>query len=168
MYWQCQPVTSSTSVSTTATMTTAAPISSASLIGLAALMLRKGKKYFGVAAEQNTLTVTQDYNIILANFNEITPPNAMLWSVTEPKQNTFNFASADYVVNWGQTHGMLIRGYTLVWHSNLPSWVSALSTPAALTSAIQNHITVEVGRYKGKLFAWDVVNEVSSLQPAHP
>ncbi len=100
-------------------------------------------------------------SVLVREFDSVTPENAMKWGPVEPEKGTFNWAEADAIVAFAQAHGMKVRGHTLVWHNQLPDWLnSGTFTPAQLSAILKSHITTEVGRYAGKIYAWDVVNEV--------
>ncbi|WP_416972329.1 endo-1,4-beta-xylanase [Streptomyces sp. 4F14] len=116
-------------------------------------------KVIGTAVTGSKLTGTYG-DLAGAQFSSLTPGNAMKWGSVEPTQGTFNWAEADQIVDFAEAHNQQVRGHTLVWHSQNPNWLTNGSwTPAQLSTLLQNHINTEVGRYKGRIAAWDVVNE---------
>ncbi|KAI3392061.1 hypothetical protein diail_6290 [Diaporthe ilicicola] len=121
-----------------------------------------GKLYFGSATDNPELSDSA-YAAILSNKNEfgqITPGNTQKWQYTEPTQNTYSYTQGDVITDFAAKNGQILRCHTLVWYNQLPSWVSSGTwTNNTLTAAIQAHIASEVGHYKGKCYAWDVVNE---------
>lgn len=102
-----------------------------------------------------------DYATVLAReFNQVEPENAMKFGPIHPGPATYNFGPADAIVAFAQAHQMAVRGHTLVWHNQRPNWLSeGKYTPQELYSILQQHIATVVGRYAGKVYAWDVVNE---------
>jgi endo-1,4-beta-xylanase len=115
-------------------------------------------KIIGNAVDTNEITDAQYRPIIASEFNQLTPGNAMKWDATEPARGQFNFTRADEIVALAQQNNQTVRGHTLVWHSQTPSWVQNLSA-TEMRAAMQTHITTVVDRYEGDLYAWDVVNE---------
>ncbi|WP_435844230.1 endo-1,4-beta-xylanase [Streptomyces clavifer] len=115
-------------------------------------------RYFGTAVAANHLGEAQYASTLDAQFDSVTPENEMKWDAIEGTRDSFNFASADRIVDHAQSRGMKVRGHTLVWHSQLPGWVGGLGT-ADLRTAMNNHITQVMTHYKGKIDSWDVVNE---------
>jgi len=97
-----------------------------------------------------------------ATFDYVTPENEMKWTATEPSPGQFTFTAADAVVDFAMQHGMKVKGHTLVWYSQLPAWVSSLTTADEVRAAMNNHITQVMTHFKGKVVAWDVVNEALS------
>lgn len=93
-------------------------------------------------------------------FNMLVAENAFKFDALHPAQNTFNFTDADALVAFAQANGMAIRGHTLVWHNQLPGWLTGGNfTRDQVIAILRDHITTVVGRYRGRIQAWDVVNE---------
>ncbi|MGW0819733.1 endo-1,4-beta-xylanase [Streptomyces sp. NPDC002845] len=136
----------------------AAPAAHAADTPLRDLADAKGK-VIGTAVTGSKLTGTYG-DIAGREFNWLTPGNAMKWGSVEPTRGNFDWAEADRIVDFAEAHGQDVRGHTLVWHSQNPSWLdNGTWTPAELSALLDEHIALEVGRYKGRLAAWDVVNE---------
>ena len=102
--------------------------------------------------------------IVKKHFSTITPENVMKWGLIHPEPNKYDFAAADRFVDFGQKNNMFIVGHTLVWHWQTPKWVfedksGKPLTRDALLAQMKDHIFAVVGRYKGRVNGWDVVNE---------
>lgn len=93
-------------------------------------------------------------------FNLTVCENDMKWEVTEPEQGKFNFSLADQLVEVALANGMKVRGHTLCWPNHLPGWVYGLKTREEMMAALKNHVQTVVDHYKGKVFEWDVCNEM--------
>lgn len=102
--------------------------------------------------------------IIKRHFNSIVAENTMKSGFLQPREGEFNFEAADAFVEFGLKNKMFIIGHTLIWHSQLPDWFCVDSdgknvSADVLKKRMKAHIQTVVGRYKGKVKGWDVVNE---------
>lgn len=102
--------------------------------------------------------------LITRHFNTISPENVLKWESVEPRPGQFTFDAADRYVAFGERNGMAVIGHTLVWHNQTPRWVfeDGAGRPASrdtLIARMRSHIFAVVGRYKGRIRGWDVVNE---------
>jgi endo-1,4-beta-xylanase len=110
-------------------------------------------------------TDAESRSLVLRHFGSITAENVMKAGPVNPRPGVFNFAPADAFVAFGEAHGMFIVGHTLVWHNQTPAWFfqdesGNPNAPAAQIERMRRHIEAVAGRYKGRVHAWDVVNEV--------
>jgi len=132
------------------------------------------KDYFpiGVAVSPRSLEgVTGEF--IKKHFNSLTPENVMKPALIQPQEGKFSWAEADKIVEFAQANGMKVRGHTLCWHNQTGEWMfkDAQGNQASkelVLARLKEHITQVVSRYKGKIYAWDVVNEaIDNLDPAN-
>ena len=116
----------------------------------------------GTAVDTTALAEDATYRQIVGReFNTVTPENVMKWALVEPTQGTYDWAAADRLVDFAVRHGQKVRGHTLVWHSQNPDWLTEDAfTPAQLRQLLRRHILDEVGHFRGRIWAWDVANEV--------
>lgn len=125
-----------------------------------------GKFYIGTALNQSQITGrdTASIRVVKENFSAIVAENCMKSESIQPQEGTFNFDLADQFVDFGEKNGLFVTGHTLIWHSQVPSWFFKDSegkevSKEVLIERMKKHITTLVGRYKGRVKGWDVVNE---------
>src|SRR4051812_46097739 len=102
--------------------------------------------------------------LVAEQFNTITPENLLKWQEVHPQPQHYDFTAADKFVEFGRKHQMFVVGHNLVWHNQTPPWVfqdesGAALTREALIARMREHIQSVVGRYRGQINGWDVVNE---------
>jgi hypothetical protein len=98
-------------------------------------------------------------SLAATHFNAITPENCMKPERVHPEESVWRFERADALVQWAGDHDMAIHGHTLVWHAQTNDWFFRDGDKATVTQRMKDHIHTLVGRYKGRIQSWDVVNE---------
>ncbi|MCH7412418.1 endo-1,4-beta-xylanase [Belliella sp. R4-6] len=126
----------------------------------------EGKFYIGAALSGNHINNQSQpsMEVLKSHFNSIVSENNMKSGMIQLREGEFNFENADKFIEFGEANGMHIVGHTLIWHSQAPRWFFTDNdgnqvTPEVLTQRMKDHIHTVVGRYKGKVKGWDVVNE---------
>lgn len=119
----------------------------------------------GVAVGPRDLTNPQESALITQQFNSLTAENAMKMSSIHPTENRYSWLDADAIVDFAVKNKMKVRGHTLCWHTQVPDWMFKDSlgndvSKEVLLRRLKTHINTVVSRYKGRIYAWDVVNEV--------
>eukprot|EP00727_Mastigamoeba_balamuthi_P012935 m51a1_g8264 putative endo- -beta-xylanase (783) ;mRNA; f:22733-26343 len=130
-----------------------------------------GSTFNGVAhcGEVSPMQFSDSRNTELSakHYGIITAGNECKMDATEPQRGHFNFQGCDAVYNWARSHNMQFRGHNLVWHNQIAQWMRRLNSAAEKKQAIIDHINGVLGHYKGKVYAWDVVNEAVSDGNTH-
>jgi endo-1,4-beta-xylanase len=102
-------------------------------------------------------------SLVAGEFTQITPENELKWSETEPIPGEFRFDRADRLVDYAEASGLEIRGHTLIWGQSIgngtPGWVGDIADAEQMRAEMERYITTVVGRYRGRIQRWDVVNE---------
>ncbi|MBI1920741.1 MAG: endo-1,4-beta-xylanase [Geobacter sp.] len=133
-----------------------------SINGRATLRERAAAKgiVYGAACHQRTLFSDTEFAAVFAKECGILVPEGELkWGTLRPDPNSYNFAPADWLVEFAFKNKMLFRGHTLVWHGSMPKWFPDIVTSRNAEKFLCEHIATVVGRYAGRTHSWDVVNE---------
>jgi endo-1,4-beta-xylanase len=117
-----------------------------------------------ISADQITGREPDAIALVRKHCSSVTPENVLKWEEVHPEPGRFNFDVPDRYVEFGEKNGMFIVGHCLVWHYQTPDWVfkdasGRPMTREALIERMRDHISTVVGRYKGRIHGWDVVNE---------
>src|SRR3954453_14357813 len=106
-----------------------------------------------------------DYAAIAGDqFSTVTPGNEMKWQVVEPTRGSYDWSGADRLVAFADAHDQLVRGHTLLWHNQLPDWLTEGSPDGSIDNGqlrrlLHRHIRDEVSHFRGTIWQWDVANE---------
>ncbi len=112
----------------------------------------------GTAVQSSLLANGQYTAVVSREFSYLTAEYEMKWNIHEPAPDVWSFGAGDAIVGYAASQGMRVKGHTFIWHGATPSWVNALS-PADMRVAFERHIRTVAGHYRGRIHAWDVVNE---------
>jgi endo-1,4-beta-xylanase len=121
--------------------------------------------FFGTAVSDSQLRRPDFTPLLLDQCSILVAENQMKWRATHPEQDRFDFTQADFFMDFAESHHIPARGHNLCWHEHNPPWLDSAITPQNAVSLFTTHIQTVVGRYKGHIHSWDVVNE--AIDPTH-
>lgn len=120
----------------------------------------------GTAVDMDALANDATYrDRIAVEFSSVTAENVMKWDTIEPQRGQLNFGPADELMAFARENRQRVRGHVLLWHNQLPAWLTEGVASGEITSdelreILRQHVTDVVSHFKGRIFQWDVVNEV--------
>jgi len=115
---------------------------------------------FGVAVQAADVLDPKSMKLMISNFNEIVPENTMKWGVIRPLKDFWNWSDMDNMVAFTEKHHMRMKGHTFLWHNQNPMYVNALKNRDEAIALMTEQITTVMGRYKGRIYEYDIANEV--------
>ena len=127
------------------------------------LALSKGL-FFGAAVSDSQLHRPDFTPLLLNHCSILVAENQMKWRATHPEQGRFDFTQADFLMDFAESNHIRVRGHNLCWHEHNPAWLDAAITQQNAVSLLTTHIQTVIGRYKGRILSWDVLNE--AIDPA--
>jgi endo-1,4-beta-xylanase len=125
---------------------------------LAVRARRKGL-VFGAALATGHLQDARFAAIFADECGMIVPEWEAKWRVLQPQPGRFDFTAPDRLAEFARARNRLLRGHTLVWHLSVPDWLAEAVSPATANRVLVEHIGAAIGRYRGRVHSWDVVNE---------
>jgi endo-1,4-beta-xylanase len=115
---------------------------------------------FGAAVRPGLLDTNVEYSNALRRYCDvIVPEGGMLWNDLRPDKSTYDFRDADRIASFAVNNGLQLHGHTLVWYGVMPAWTQGLTSQSLAQDELLKHINTVVGRYKGLINSWVVVNE---------
>jgi endo-1,4-beta-xylanase len=128
---------------------------------------RSSGMLIGTAVRPAQLSEAAYASTLAREFNMVEPEDVLKWETVHPELQSFDFSKADQIVDFATRHGMKVRGHTLVWHQQNPTWLTeGKYTFEELAQILEKQIKTVAGHYRGKIFVWDVVNE--AFDELHP
>jgi endo-1,4-beta-xylanase len=118
----------------------------------------------GVAVNPFDLDTPAYRKVVRQQFSSITPENEMKWEVVEPRRGEYDWSAADRLVRFARRNGQRVRGHVLLWHNQLPAWLTTGVQDGTIDNdrlrrILHRHITRQVRHFRGRIWQWDVANE---------
>lgn len=128
--------------------------------------------YFPIGTAVNATTIHTHKDLLVKHFNSLTAENEMKFGEVHPAENSYYFEKADSIAEFALKNNMKLRGHTLLWHGQTSDWVfkngnGTKVSREVLLKRLEDHINTVVGRYKDRIYCWDVVNEAIEDKSSH-
>jgi len=133
--------------------------------------MRGHKVLIGTAVDPSLLSEYKYASTLTREFDMVEAENSMKWATIHPAKNVYDFRAGDELLDFAEKRGMKTRGHCLLWRLALPKWLGSADVRNEMDQVLRDHIHTVVSHYRGRVFAWDVVNEAfandGSLENSH-